>query len=405
MEKRQALSGLKVLEFVRVIVGPHAGRMFAEHGAEVVSVETIHHPDVLRLAAPYKDGIVGINRSGYFARYGVNKLGISLNLEVPEAREVFKKLVLWADVVIEGQGPQVAARLGLAYEDLKKLKPDLVMASTSQVGRNGPWANFKGYGYQSAAMAGFHTLTGYPDRDPVGPYGAYTDVVSPQFLVCAILAALDYRRRTGEGQYIEQSQLEAGVHFLATTVMDYALHGTVASRQGNRDPQAAPHGCYPCEGEDRWCVIAVFTEEEWTAFCRTTGHLEWQQDQRFATFQARKENEDELDRLVAEWTANHTPKEVMELLQKVGVAAGVVAAGRDLHEDAQLRHRRHWNTLNHSEIGPMAYSSPPFRLSKTPWQPLRAAPLLGEHNVDVLQDILGVSDEELAALVEKGGLE
>ena len=405
MEKRQALSGLKVLEFVRVIVGPHTGRILAEHGAEVVSVETIHHPDVLRLAAPYKDGIAGVNRSGYFARYGLNKLGVSLNLEVPEAREVFKKLVLWADVVIEGQGPKVAARLGLAYDDLKKLRPDLIMACTSQLGRDGPWANFKGYGQQSAAMAGFYTLTGYPDRDPVGPYGAYTDLVSPPFLVCAILAALDHRRRTGEGQRIEQSHLEAGVHFLTTTVMDYVLNGKVANRQGNHDSQGAPHGCYPCEGEDRWCVIAVFTEEEWSSFCRATGHQEWERDPRFATFQARKENEDELDRLVAEWTANHTPQEVVELLQRAGVPAGVVAAGRDLHEDAQLKHRGHWNVLEHPEIGPMAYSAPPFRLSRTPWQARRPAPMLGEHNVTVLQEVLGVSDEELATLVEKGGLE
>ncbi|MBI4297942.1 MAG: CoA transferase [Chloroflexi bacterium] len=405
MEKKEALAGLKVLEFTRVIVGPHAGRMLAEHGAEVVIVETIHHPDLLRLASPHKDGITGINRSGYSSKYALNKYGISLNLELPEARDVFKRLVLWADVVIESQGPGVAARLGLTYEDLRKLKPDLIMASTSQMGKTGPWAAFKGYGYQSAAMAGFTALTGYPDRDPPGPYGAYTDVVSPQFLACAILAALDYRRRTGEGQYIEQSQLEAGVHFLATTVMDYALHGRVARCQGNRDPQAAPHGCYPCRGDDRWCVIAVFTDEEWRSFCRATDHSEWEQDPRFATFQARKANEDELDRLVSEWTSRYTPHEVMELLQGVGVAAGVVATGRDLHEDAQLKHRKHWRVLDHPEMGPTAYNSPPFRLSRTPWQPRLPAPLLWQHTVYVLQEILGLSDEEIASLVESGALE
>lgn len=400
-----ALEGLKVLEFTRVIVGPHAGRMLAEHGAQVIIVETIQHPDSLRVMAPFKDDIPEVNRAAYFAKYAVNKYGITLNLEVPQAVAIFKRLVAWADVVIESQGPTVAARLGVSYNELRQVKPDIIVASTSQMGKSGPWAAFKGFGYQSAAMAGFHHLTGYPDQDPLGPYGAYTDVLAPQFLACAILAALDHRRRTGEGQYIEQSQLEAGVHFLATTVMDYALHGRVAQRQGNRDPYAAPHGCYPCRGEDRWCVIAVGSEEEWQSFCQTTGHPEWAQDPRLATLQARKENEDELDRLVAAWTADYTPQEVMERLQRAGVAAGVVATGQDLHEDPQLRHRQHWRVLEHPEMGPTAYGSPPFQLSRTPWEPCRPAPLLGEHNQYVLQEVLGLSDEELVALLEKGALD
>lgn len=309
---------------------------------------------------------------------------------------------LWADVVIESNAPGVMPKLGLAYEDLRRIKPDIIMLSTNQLGQTGPWRLFKAYGAQAAAMAGFYYLTGHPDEDPPAVFGAYTDMVSPQWTVCATLAALDYRRRTGKGQYLDHSQFEAGVHWLATTVLDYAINGRVAERMGNRDPYAAPHGVYPCRGDDRWCTIAVTNDEEWRSFCKVIGNPDWAKEGKFATLVGRKGNEDELDRLVAERTQNYSPEEVMTLMQRAGVPAGVVATSEDLHHDPQLKHRGHFQVLEHKEMGPTVYDSPPYRLSKTPAQLYRAAPCMGEHNEYVCKEILGMSDEEIADLMAEG---
>lgn len=240
--RKQALEGIKVLEFTRVIVGPHVGRMFAEHGATVIRVETHHHPDTLRITTPFKDNQPGADRAGYFSKYNVNKLSLTLNLEKPQGMQIFRRLVRWADVLIESNAPSVMPKLGLTYKDLRKIKRDIIMVSTSLLGQTGPWRLFKAYGAQAAAMAGFYYITGFPDHDPTGVFGAYTDMVSPQWVVCAVLAALDYRRRTGKGQYIDHSQFESGVHWLAPMVLDYGVNGRVAERMGNRAPCAAPHG-------------------------------------------------------------------------------------------------------------------------------------------------------------------
>jgi len=402
---RKVLEGLKVVELTRIIVGPHTGRMLAEHGATVVKVETIHHPDTVRLATPHKDNIGGLDRAGYFSKYNVNKLGLTLNMEKPQGIEVFKRLVQWADVVIESNAPSVMPKLGLTYEELSLIKPDIIMVSTNQLGQTGPWRLFKAYGAQAAAMAGFYYLTGFPDQDPPGVFGAYTDMVSPQWVVCALLAALDYRRRTGKGQYIDHSQFEAGVHWLATTVLDYGINDRVAERMGNRDPYMCPHGVYPCRGEDRWVAIAVSNDEQWRAFCKVIGNPVWTREPRFSTLLERKRNEDELDMLVAEWTVEHSPQEVMTLMQEAGVPAGVVATSEDLHRDPQLKHRGHFQVLEHKEMGPTAYDAPPYRLSKTPFELHSAAPCLGQHNEYILKEILGMGDEEIADLMAEGVFE
>jgi len=404
-KRKQALEGIRVVELTRVIVGPHTGRMLAEHGATVVRVETIHHPDTLRIVAPYKDSNPGVDRAGYFSKYNANKLGMTLNLAKSRAIEVFKRLVAWADIVIDSNSPGVMPKLGLAYEDLRKIRPDIIMLSTNQMGQTGPWRMYKAYGAQAAALAGFYYLTGHTDEDPPGVFGAYTDMVSPQWTVCALLAALDYRRRTGKGQHLDHSQFEAGVHWLATTVLDYTINGRVAERLGNRDPSAAPHGVYPCRGQDRWCAITVFSDQEWRAFGHAIGDPPWVHDERFATLLGRKQNEDELDALVAAWTSEHEAEEVMARLQRAGVSAGVVATGEDIHRDPQLQHRGHFQTLEHSEMGSIRYDMPPYRLSKTPARLHRPAPCLGEHNEYICREILGLSADEVADLMAEGVLE
>lgn len=402
IERKKPLEGMNVLELDRVIVGPLVGRILADWGATVIHVESNRRPDIARVIVPYKDNISGVNRAAYFAKYNADKYGMTLDLLKPKGMELMKRLIKWSDVFIESNAPGVVAKFGLDYQGVAKIKPDIIMLSTCQMGQEGPFAQFKAYGVQSAAMAGFNELAGYPDGDPVGPFGSYTDMVAPQWLIITVLAALDYRRRTGKGQYLDHSQLEAGVHFLPTAILDYSANKRIMRRQGNREKYAAPHGCYRCRGDDRWCVITVYTDEEWHGFCEVTGNPQWIKDPRFATLLDRKKNEDELEELVNEWTVNYDPWEVMDRMQKAGVPAGVVETGEDLHQDPQLKARGHFTVLNHSEMGPVPFDNAPFKLSSTPCEVRKAAPCLGEDNAFICTEILDLSDDEFVELLAEG---
>jgi len=405
VNNHKVFEGVKFLDFSWVVVGPSAVRYFADHGAEVVRVESTSNMDVLRLSPPFKDGEPGVDRSGYFANYNCNKYGVTINLRDPRGAELARRLVKWADVVVESFTPGVMKRFGLDYEELKKVKPDIIMASTCQLGQYGPLASFRGFGVQAASLAGFWSITGYPGGSPTGLYGAYCDMIAHRYLIIAILMALEYRHHTGRGQYIDHSQTEAGIHFLAPALLDYAVNGRICKPEGNRNPLAAPHNAYRCRGDDSWCVIAVFTDEEWQAFIKAIGQPDWTKDPRFATLPKRKANEEELDKLVEQWTINRTAEEVMYRLQKAGVPAGIVEKAQDLHQDPQLKHRKHFWTLEHPVIGQHTYDAPAFKLSKTPAEPRTPAPCLGERNELVCRQILGLSDEEIAQLITDGVLE
>ncbi len=401
----RAFEGLKVADFSWVGVGPITTKYLADHGATVVRVESTTRPDVLRLLPPFKGGKPGLNRSQFFANYNTNKLSLSLNLGVPEGREVARRLVMWADVVAESFTPGTMAAWGLDYEAISKIKPDIIMISTCQQGQTGPHARFGGFGQLAAALGGYYEVTGWPDREPAGPYGAYTDFICPPFALAALVAALDYRRRTGRGQYLDLSQLECGLQFLGPALLDYAVNGRIATRAGNRDPYACPHGAFPCAGEDRWVAVAVTSDREWRALCQVLGRPEWAEDPRFATFLGRRRHEDLLEGLIGEATRSWDPFDLMAALQAAGVPAGVVQRCSDLHRDPQLKHRGHWVTLDHCEMGPTVYDGIPFRLSETPGQLERAAPCLGEHTEFVLRELLGYTDEEVAELAAAGALE
>jgi benzylsuccinate CoA-transferase BbsF subunit len=293
-------------------------------------------------------------------------------------------------------------RLGLGYEELRKVNPGIIMVSLPMFGHSGPLAKHPGLGSQLADLIGFGNLTGWPDRPPVSAPGAYTDFISPYYAVSAVMAALDYRRRTGKGQYIEISQYEAGVQFVAPQVMDWFVHGRQPSRSGNKCPDVAPHGVYRCRGHERWCAIAAFTEEEWWSLCEAMGMPDLAYDPRFVTVMARLHNREELDGLIGEWAVGRSAEEVMTLLQKAGVAAGIVCNGRDQNEDRHLNARGFYRELEHSEIGRHRYLMPPFRLSKTPGEPSMPAPCLGQHNEYVYREILGMSDEEFVQLLNEG---
>ena len=317
----------------------------------------------------------------------------------------YKKIIAWADVVTESYAPGAMNRWGLNYDNLVKIKPDIIMISTCGLGQTGPFATQPIVGTQLGSMPGFTNLTGWPDRGPTQLYGAYTDVVAPIIGVCTLLAALDYRRRTGKGQHIDQSQFEAGINFLSPVFIEYMVNGREADRVGNRSHYATPHNAYPCQGNDRWCVITVFTDEEWQSFCQAIGNPQWTEDARFATLLSRKENEDELDNLVADWTLNFTAEEVMDRMQLFGIPAGVVNTAEDIHHDTQLKHRQHLVSLPHAELGEEIYENYPFKLSRTPAQLRTGAPCLGQHNEYVYTEILGMPDEEFAELLSQDILE
>jgi len=402
---KSILEGVKIADFSWVVVGPRTASYLGEYGAEVVRVESNKRPGALRVTAPFKGKTTHIDRSAYFANFNPNKYSLCLDLNHPKASEVTKRLVMWADVVVESFTPGTMAKWGLGYDDLSKMKSDIIMFSTCQQGQTGPHAPLPALGTQLVSLAGFTFLAGWPDRGPAGPYGPYTDTPAPYFAATAILAALTHRRKTGKGMHIDLAQYETGVLFLSPLVLDYFVNGKVGARTGNRCPYAAPHGAFPCRGEDRWCFIAVYTDDEWEALCKVMSEPEWTKSDKFATLLSRKKNEDELEKLIAGWTANFDPYELMRQLQDAGVSAGVTQTGEDLHNDPQLRHRQYLRQLEHPEIGRHSYDSPPFKLSKSPSEFRMPAPLLGQHTEHVCTELLGMSDEEFIKLMTEGVFE
>jgi benzylsuccinate CoA-transferase BbsF subunit len=405
MDKNLPLQDLKILELTRVIVGPGVARFLGSAGATVVHVESQKRLDFMRTSYPYQDNIPGINRAAYFHRYNPDKLSMSLDLSKPEGLDLMKRLVKWADIFIESNVPGMIDKFDLDYDNVRELNPEIIMLSTNQMGREGPLARYKGFGVQTAAIAGYHQLTGYGDGSPMGPFGAYTDMVSIQWLITALLAALDYRKRTGKGQYIDHSQLEAGVHFLTPAILQFTANGETMLQQANREAYAAPHGCYRCKGNDRWCAITVYTDEEWQSFCKVLGNPDWARDEAFATITGRKENEDRLDTLIEECTIRFSPEDIADKMQNAGIAAGVVSNGEDLSNNPQLNAREFYPMLDHTEIGLSSYSNPPFKLSKSSVEVRKAAPCLGEHTEYVCREILGLSDEKFIELLQSGVLE
>jgi len=399
MAAKRALEGLKVIDLTWVAAGPTITTYLADQGATVIRLESHTRFDVYsRLASPFKDGTPGMDRSGFFTAHNASKYSATLDLAKPKGKEVFWKFIMWADVLTESMTPGTMKKLGFDYESVSKVKPDIVYLSFSVYGQYGPWASGPGFGQLASSMAGLFHLGGWPDRAPAPPYGAYTDYVAPPFTAAAILAALDYRRRTGKGQYIDVALTESSLHFAAPVVMDYMINGRVMNRNGNRISRAAPHGVFPCQGDDRWCAIGIFNDDEWQGLCQAMGDPAWAKGPKFADFLSRKKNEDELETLIAEWTSNHKAEEVASQLQAAGVPCSVVETTQDLFEDSQLKHRDHIRWLDHPVMGKHIHRRPAFKLSKTPDQPA-AAPTLGQHNEYVYKELLGLSDEEIADLL------
>lgn len=396
---RYALDGVKVLDFSWVGVGPIATKYLADNGAEVIRVESAARIDVLRLAPPWKDATPGLNNSQFFASYNTSKKGITLDLGKPKARELARRLVAWADVVVESFTPRAMRRWELDYEHLRQIKADLVMLSTCMQGQTGPNALYPGFGQLMAALSGFYYISGYDDEYLAPPYGAYSDFVTPRFAACAILAALDYRRRTGSGQYIDMSQYEAALHNLAPALVDYFATGMVLGPRANDSDRYAPHGAYRSadeDGEERWVAIAVAGEREWRALLTALGAET--SDPRFETELSRIENREALDEFIGRLVRGCNARELTARLQAAGVAAYPVQNCFDLHQDENLVAFDFWHWLDHKEMGPSPYEGLQHRLGRTPGELRSAAPVLGQHNDEVLGGLLGLRTEEIEQL-------
>jgi len=401
---KQVFDGLKIADFAWVGVGSFPCTYLAAYGATVVRIESAKRPDPVRSSGPYKDGIPGVNRGGFYNQAHINKYGFSLDLNQPKGRDVARRLIEWADVVTVAFTPGVMAKWELDYEDVKKFKPDIIYYSTCMMGQYGPYAALPGFGGLLTVMSGYASITGWPDRMPVLVPGASTDFMNIWLAIATIISALNYRRRTGKGQHLDLSQYEGAAHWFAPAILDYSLNEREMGRNGNRDPIAAPHGVYRCQGNDRWCAIAVFSDEDWQSFCRVIGNPDWTKEEKFATLLGRKKNEDALDRLVEEWTIGYTSDEVMKLMQSEGVAAGAVLNTEGTFNDPQLQHRQVYTEVNHPEIGVHhAYNFGSLTsLSKVPFQVKMPSPCVGEHNEYVCTNFLGMSEEEFIQLMIDG---
>ena len=384
------LKGIRILDFSWVLAGPYATRLLADFGAEVIKVQPLMPEAEDKFSR------------GYYNTWNRNKLGITLNLNKPEGVALVKGLVNISDAVVENFTPRVMANWGLDYDSLKKIKPDLIMLSLSTMGSTGRWRDYTGFGPTIQAFSGITCLTSFPGKPPLGLGTAYADHIAGLLACLALLGAVEYRRRTGEGQYIDVSQVEAMASLLGDAILDYQIEGREVEAVGNSSTEAAPHGVYRCKGDDRWCAIAVFTDDEWQGFKRALGNPPWAEDKRFATFSGRLKNKAKLGRLVEEWTKKHTAEEAMALLQKQGVAAGAVQAASDLVRDPQLNGRGFFIELDHPGLGKTVSDAVPIRLSETPAKYSRAAPLLGQDNEYVYGELLGLSRGELTELKKQG---
>src|SRR6266540_7481263 len=397
-----AWEGVKILEFGSGAAGPIATRYFVEHGATVLRVESRSRPDFLRVYALGPDNPHGLEGAPMFDGLNVGKRSVTLNLKHGDGIGVAKRLVAeWADAVVENFAPRAMRGFGLDYETLAALKPDLVMMSSCLQGQTGPHRDYPGFGGQGAALSGFNWLTGWPDREPLGPYGTITDSLAPRFVASALAAGLLYRRRTGRGVYLDIAQVEAGSYSLSPWLLDYEHDGTIGSRMGNRSPRAVPHGAFTCAGEDRWVAIACWTDDEWA---QLSGFLGFD-DPSLATLASRLERVDDVEAAVEAWTATRTREEIADLLQAAGIEAVPVQDFGDVHDDPQVTFRQHFVPLTHPYMGDGLYERNGARLGDTPNAYERSGPTLGQDTDWVLGEVLGHSPAEQKRLEADGALD
>ncbi len=401
--KNKPLAGIRVADFSWVWAGPFCTLQLAHLGADVIRVECRDRPCVTRQIPPFADFQPGLNRSGYFNQYNQGKRSLTLNLKHPRALDVARRLITRSDVVAENFANRVMERMGLGYEEVRRLRPDAIMVSISGYGRSGPEQDFVSYGPATVPLAGFSAVTGYKGGPPMHVGISYGDPTAGLHGAVAVLAALCHRQRTGEGQFIDVSLWEASATLLPDALLEFEMNGTEPPRDGNRDPHMAPHGVFRSAGEDRWVSIAVGTDEEWQSLVAVIGDDELS-SQLYATLADRKRHEDEIEARLTRWTTTLPPEEATRRLQAAGVAAFPAMTNHDLAEDPHLNGREFFVDVPHPEVGKRHHAGIPWKLSQMPCAVTAPAPCLGQHSREVLGEVLGYSESEIEALAADGVL-
>jgi len=406
------LDGIRVLDLTRVWSGPIASRTLADLGAEVINISgriTVGKidptPEVVKILAVFPDNDPGKrhwDRVSAANEFGRNKLGLTLELNTPQGIDLFKQLVVKSDVVLENYSPRVMPNFGLDYEALKELNPGIIMCSMPGYGSDGPFRDYVSYGTNLDPASGLASLMGYIGDDAHMSGNAYPDPAAAMHAASAVLTALFYRLQTGKGQNIDLAQSESATCLVGEAVLGYALNQKIPKPLGNRHPVFAPWGCYQTKGEDKWVAIAVNSQEEWQALVEAMGNPPALTSDKFTDHQTRQQNHDELDAIIQSWTIQKTHQEVMTILQSQGVPAGAVWNAEELVADPQLNDRGFFWEIDHSDVGVKKYSGFPVKMSGIPEWPKNPAPCLGEHNAQVLKNVLGFSDEEIQKLETDG---
>ena len=403
-ERQLPLEGLKVADFSWIGVGPISAKALADHGATVVRIESGSRLDGLRVNPPFKDGVVDVDMSQFYGSFNTSKMSIDIDLKHPEGLEIARRMIAWADVVVESWTPGTFARVGFDDDTVRALNPSVIVLHTSLLASGGPLSPLAGYGYHAGAMAGFYEVVGWSDLPPDGPYLAYTDTIAPRFIIPTLLAAIARRERTGQGCHLEVAQLECGLQFLAPEFLDLQLNSKVAGRDGNRDPDVAPQGMYPCAGDDQWCAITVPDDAAWQRLVELMGTPEWASDDRFATVEGRQAHHDLIDEGIAAWTRSRPADGVATAALSVGLPAGPAQRSSDLMADPQYLYRGFHRWFEHPAMGRVPYSGHPYVIAGYDHGPRAPAPTLGQHTFEVLSDLLGLDGDQIGDIAVSGAL-
>ena len=397
--------GLRVVELAFYAAVPTTTRVLASLGAEVITIQSDTAIDEGWLPPPWGSGLIIRNRL-------VSKRSANLNVREPRAQEILRKLIGISDIFATNFGINTLRRWGLDFPRLRRMKKELIILWQNAFGATGPYSAYRAYGMLTQYSSGVSLMTGPPEM-PASTDPPYSDLHAAMFSALAVVSALEKRRRTGKGTLIECALNDTGVVTAGPAILDYQANSVLPTRIENKDPYAAPHGAYPCKGYDRWCLIAIFSDKEWQSFCGVLGNPAWTKRPEFETLVDRLRNVDELDRLVAEWTTNHTPTEVMEMMQRAGVPAGIVAQGQDLSQSEHLKSRGYYKDTKYivpqfgkpgaewPEAGPIMCISEPIHFSETPCR-FDPMPRIGQDNEYVYGELLGMSHDEIATLTKEG---
>ncbi len=394
------LQGIRVISFGTGAVIPDFGKIMGELGADVIKIESRENMDFMRTIGADPDNIGGFNESNR------SKRSFGVNLRKDKGRELVRSLIKMTDIIGENFRGGVMKSHGLDYENVRQIKPDIIYVSSQGFGSGGPFSDYQAYGPMLSASSGLLSLWAHPtDPYPVGANVPLPDHMASKQAVFAAIAALDYRRRTGKGQFIDMSQVEVAAGLIGEACLDYTINKRVQKPVGNRSPYAAPHNCYRCKGNDQWCAVSVATDAEWQALCKAIGNPPWTRDPKFSDVLGRMKHLDELDKLVEEWTLQHEPGEVMNTLQKAGVAAGVCLRPAETLTDPQLQWLNAFVEVDHPVAGKRIYPNVPFKMSEAKLPPSRPAPILGQHTAEICRELLKMSDSEISSLKDEGVLE